>query len=77
MAWPMTMTGLPRAGAVSKQRGYKLNVQKMKGILEKIIFNGETVWRIQTKNFKKSTPPMENKTKEPQDPKGKNWTWTM
>ena len=44
---------------------------------EKMSFNGETFWRFQTKKIKSSTPPMENKTKEPQDPKDKNWTWTM
>ena len=43
----------------------------------KMIFNGETGWRFQTKKFKNSTPPMANKTKEPQDPKAENWTWTM
>ena len=40
-------------------------------------FNGETVWRFQTKKFKNSTPPMENKTNQPQDSEGENWTWTM
>ena len=44
---------------------------------EKKSFNGETGWRFQTKKFKNSTPPIENKTKEPQDPKAENWTWTM
>ena len=39
---------------------------------EKLSFNGETGWRLQTKKFKNSTPPMENKTKKPQDPEGKN-----
>ena len=42
------------------------------GASEKMSFNGETGWRFQTKKFKKSAPPMENKTKEPQDPEGKN-----
>ena len=49
---------------------------KNEGPSEKLSFNGETVWRFQTKKFKNSTPPMENKSKEPQDPKGKNWRWT-
>ena len=40
-------------------------------------FNGETVWKFQTKKIKNSSPRMEKKTKEPQDSKGKNWTWTM
>ena len=44
---------------------------------EKMSFNGEAFWRFQTKKIKISTPPMENQTKEPQDPKDKNWTWTM
>ena len=39
---------------------------------EKLSSKGETGWRFQTKNFKKSTPTMENKTKEQQDPEGKN-----
>ena len=47
------------------------------GPSEKMSFNGETGWRFQTKKFKNSTPPMENKTKEPQDPTAENWTWTM
>ena len=50
---------------------------KNEGSSEKMSFNGETFWRFQTKKIKSSTLPMENKTKEPQDPKGKNWTWTM
>ena len=33
-----------------------------------------TVWRFQTK--KNSSLGMEDRTKEPQDPKGKNWIWT-
>ena len=45
---------------------------RKEGLSENMSFNGETGWRFQTKNFKKSTPPMENKTKEQQDPEGKN-----
>ena len=51
-------------------------LSRNEGPSEKMSFNGETVWRFQTKKFKTSTPPTENKTEEPQDPKGKNWTWT-
>ena len=31
MTWPMTMTGLPRAGAISKPYDYKQTVQNMEG----------------------------------------------
>ena len=41
MAWPMTMTRLPRAGAISKPHDYKQNVQKMKKLLQKMSFNAE------------------------------------
>ena len=50
---------------------------KKRAFWKKKSFNGETVWIFQTKKIKKSVPPMGNKTKEPQDPEGKNWTWTM
>ena len=76
MTWPMTLAGLPRAGAISKPHDYKQNVQKWR-VSEKMSLTGETVWRFTTKKFKDSTPPMENKAKEPQDPKAENWTWTM
>ena len=46
---------------------------KKAGPSEKMSFNGETVWRFQTKRFKKLTPLKENKTKERQHPKGENW----
>ena len=36
---------------------------------EKLSFNGETGWRLQTKKFKNSTPPMENKTKKTTRPR--------
>ena len=55
----------------------KNKTYKEKGLLKKKSFIGETVWIFQTKKIKKSVPPMGNKTKEPQDPEGKNWTWTM
>ena len=45
----MTLAGLPRAGAISKPHDYKQNVQKMKGLLKKMNFNAETVWKFQTK----------------------------
>ena len=34
-------------------------------------FNGETVWRFQTKNFKNSTPPKENLTEDYKTPRAK------
>ena len=48
----MTLAGLPRAGAFSKLHDYKQNVQKTKGLLKKMSFNGETGWRFQTKKSK-------------------------
>ena len=36
-----------------------------------------SVWIFQTKKIKKYSFRKENKTKETQDHKGKNWTWTM
>ena len=51
----MTMTGLPRAGAISKHHGYKLNVQKMKGILKKWALTGNT---LKTSNQKKKKNPI-------------------
>ena len=37
-----------------------------------------TVWRFQTeKKIKNSRLGMKNKTKEKQDPIGKNWTWAI
>ena len=50
---------------------------KNEGSSEKMSFNPETVWKFQAKKNKKSRHRMENKTKESQDPKRKNWTWTM
>ena len=50
---------------------------KNEGPSEKKSFKGETVWRFQTKNSKFPLLPWKTKQKkEPQDPKGKNWTWT-
>ena len=72
----MTLAGLPRAGAISKPLDYKQKVKKWRAFW-KMSFNGETRWRFQTRKFKNSTPRIENKTKEPQDPKAENWTWTM
>ena len=39
---------------------------KNEGSSEKLSFNGKSVWRFQTKSFKNSTPPTENKTKKPE-----------
>ena len=61
MTWWTTLTRLPRADANWRPHDYKQKVQKMKGLLNKMSFNGETVWRFQTKKFKNSTPPKENK----------------
>ena len=36
---------------------------KNEGRFKKVSFNGKSIWRFQTKNFKNSTPPTENKTK--------------
>ena len=76
MAWPMTLAGLPHAGAASKPHDYKQNLQKMKGLLKKRALTGNSLKFLKQKT-KKSSHCMENKTKEPQDPEGKNWTWTM
>ena len=46
MTWPMTLAGLPRAGAISKPHDYKQNVQKWR-VSEKMSLNGETGWRFQ------------------------------
>ena len=50
---------------------------KIEGSSEKMSFNAETVWKFQTEKTKKSIHRMENKTKEPRNNEGKNWTWTM
>ena len=41
MTWPMTLAGLPRAGAFSKPQDYKQNVQEMKGLLKKWVLTGK------------------------------------
>ena len=76
MTWPMTLAGLSRAGAVSKPHHYKQNVQKMKGLLKKRALT-ENNLKFSNQKAKNSSHRMENKTKEPQDPEGKNWTWAM
>ena len=62
----MTMTGLPRAGGISKLRDYKQNVQKMTNLLKKWASTGNSlnfsktkkpknpviVWRTKQKNHK-------------------------
>ena len=50
---------------------------KNEGPSEKVSFNGELVWKFQTNKSKNPNHRMENKTIEPRDPEGKNWTWTM
>ena len=40
-------------------------------------FNGEQFESFKPKKTKKSSHRMENKTKEPLGPEGKNWIWTM
>ena len=76
MAWPMTMTGLQRASVFPKPHDYKQKVQKMKGLLKNWVLTGKQFEEFRQKKFKISTPPMENPTKEAQDPRGKNWTLT-
>ena len=70
MTWPRTLAGLSRAGAVSKPHHYKQNVQRMKGLLKKRAWT-ESSLKFSNQKAKISTPPMENKTKDQQDPKGK------
>ena len=48
----MTMTGLPRAGGISKLRDYKQNVQKMKGLLKKWTLTGNSLKNSNQKNQK-------------------------
>ena len=74
--WPMTLAGLPRAGAVSKPLDYNQNVQKWKAFW-KMSFNGEQFENFKPKKTKEFNHLTENKTEEPQDPESKNWTWTM
>ena len=72
----MTPVGLPRAGAISKPHDYKQNVQKMKGLLRNWVLTGNSL-KISNQKTKKTNHGMENKTKKPPEPEGKNWTWTM
>ena len=48
----------------------------MKGILKNWVLTGKQ-FEDSRQKYKNSTLPIENKTKEPQDPEGKNWTWNM
>ena len=73
MTWPMTLAGLPRAGAISKPHDYKHNVQIMKGVLKKRVLTGNSL-KTSSQKTKKSSQRVENKTKEPQDPESKNLT---
>ena len=50
MTWPMTLAGLPRAGAISKPQDYKQNVQKMKGLLRKWALTGNSLKISNRKN---------------------------
>ena len=45
--------------------------------IPKIWVSANNRLKISDKKIKKSRLGMENKTNETQDPKGKNWTWTM
>ena len=73
----VTLAGLPRAGAISKPHDYKQNVQKIKKASEKMSLTGNSLKISNQKKTKKSSHRMENKTKEPLGPEGKNWIWTM
>ena len=70
MTWPLTLAGLPRAGAVSNPHHYKQNVQKMKGLLKKRALTDNNL-KFSNQKAKNSSQRMENKTKEPQDPREK------
>ena len=76
MTWPMTLAGLPRAGAISKPHDYKQNVQKTRGLLKNWVLTGNSLKISNQKNQKKQSSYGEQK-KEPEDPESKNWTWTM
>ena len=76
MAWPKTLAGLPRASAISKPHDYKQNVQKRKGLLKKWALTGNSL-KFSNQTIKNFSHRRENKRKEPQDPEGNNWTWTM
>ena len=52
MAWPTTMTGLPREDGIWKPLDYKQNVQKIEGPSEKLSFNGEQFEFFKPKNQK-------------------------
>ena len=46
--WLLTLAGLPCASAKSKRHHYK-QISKTEGRYGKMVFNGKTVWRFQTK----------------------------
>ena len=52
-------------------------VQKMKDLPRTWVLTGKQFENFRPKKIKNSSPRIEKKTKETQDPKGKNWTWTM
>ena len=58
-----------------KPHDYKQRT-KNEGPSEKTRFNGEQ-FEIFKPKTKYSSHRLEKKEKEPQDPGGKNWTWTM
>ena len=66
----MTLAGLSRAGAVSKPHHCKQNVQKMKDLLKKRALT-ENNLKFSNQKAKNSSHRMENKLKEPQDPRAK------
>ena len=50
MTWPMTLAGLPRAGAISKPLDYKQNAQKVKSLLKKWASTGNSLKISNQKN---------------------------
>ena len=71
MTWSLKLAGLPRAGANSKPHDCKEKVQKVKD-LPKTWVSSKNRLQISDQKIKKSSHGIENRTKEPQDPKGKN-----
>ena len=71
MTWPMTLAGLPRAGAISKPHDYKQIVQKMEGLLKKWVLTGKQVEDFRQKNSKNPLLPWRTKQKNHKTPKAK------
>ena len=61
MAWPMTMTGIPRAVAISKAHDNKQNVQKMTGLLKKRVLTEKQFEDFRQKNRKIPLRPWRTK----------------